>query len=365
MKIILFYHSLLSDWNHGNAHFLRGFATELILRGNDVHIYEPEDSWSYNNLIKDTGNKYINEFEKYYPLLSSTRYKEDEFNFSDILKDADLVIVHEWNTHSLVKKISDYKKHHKHFKLLFHDTHHRALSEPDKMNKYDLSGYDGVLAFGKVIKDIYVKRGFKAFVWHEAADTNIFKPITSEKTGDIVWIGNWGDEERTNEIFNYFIEPVQRLKLKAAVYGVRYPDEAIKKLNDTGIEYKGYIPNFMVPQVFSQYRLTVHIPRRPYVEHLHGIPTIRPFEALACGIPLISKYWNDVEHLFTNNEFIYANSNEQMGESITKVLNNDSLRNELIKNGLSTIREKHNCVVRVDELLSIYDSLKIKSKIIV
>ena len=33
MRIAMFYHSLASDWNHGNAHFLRGIATELIERG--------------------------------------------------------------------------------------------------------------------------------------------------------------------------------------------------------------------------------------------------------------------------------------------------------------------------------------------
>jgi spore maturation protein CgeB len=38
MRIVLFYHSLLSDWNHGNAHFLRGIATELMTRGHEVHV---------------------------------------------------------------------------------------------------------------------------------------------------------------------------------------------------------------------------------------------------------------------------------------------------------------------------------------
>ncbi|MBD0289047.1 MAG: glycosyltransferase, partial [Flavisolibacter sp.] len=55
MNIVLFYHSLLSDWNHGNAHFLRGVATELILRGNNVTIYEPKGGWSLSNLKKDYG----------------------------------------------------------------------------------------------------------------------------------------------------------------------------------------------------------------------------------------------------------------------------------------------------------------------
>ncbi|MEH6680305.1 MAG: hypothetical protein V7724_07135 [Sediminicola sp.] len=42
MKIVMLYHSLYSDWNHGNAHFLRGVAKELIKRSHNVEVYEPE-----------------------------------------------------------------------------------------------------------------------------------------------------------------------------------------------------------------------------------------------------------------------------------------------------------------------------------
>ena len=31
MRAVLFYHSLASDWNHGNAHFLRGVCSELAI----------------------------------------------------------------------------------------------------------------------------------------------------------------------------------------------------------------------------------------------------------------------------------------------------------------------------------------------
>jgi hypothetical protein len=41
LRFILFYHSLLSDWNHGNAHFLRGIASELLSRGHEVTVFEP------------------------------------------------------------------------------------------------------------------------------------------------------------------------------------------------------------------------------------------------------------------------------------------------------------------------------------
>ena len=54
-----------------------------------------------------------------------------------------------------------------------------------------------------------------------------------------------------------------------------------------------------MPEVFARFRVTVHVPRRPYVEALPGIPTIRVFEALACGIPLVCAPWDDAEGLFT------------------------------------------------------------------
>jgi spore maturation protein CgeB len=49
----MFYHSLLSDWNHGNAHFLRGVVTELLSRGHQVAVYEPRDAWSVRKLIAE------------------------------------------------------------------------------------------------------------------------------------------------------------------------------------------------------------------------------------------------------------------------------------------------------------------------
>jgi spore maturation protein CgeB len=73
MKFVLFYHSLLSDWNHGNAHFLRGIASELIARGHEVRVYEPLDSWSYNNLISEHGVAALEKFRAAYPMLESCR----------------------------------------------------------------------------------------------------------------------------------------------------------------------------------------------------------------------------------------------------------------------------------------------------
>jgi len=364
MKIVLFYHSLLSDWNHGNAHFLRGVATELLARGNDVAIYEPENSWSLSNLIQEHGEAAVQEFYNYYPLLRSISYNTNTINLDAVLKDADLVIVHEWNEHALVKKIGEKRKHYA-FKLLFHDTHHRAVTERESMKAYDLSAYDGVLAFGGVIKDIYLKEGWtkRAWTWHEAADTRVFKPRThDEYEGDLVWIGNWGDEERTKELFEFLIQPVKELQLQAKIYGVRYPEHARKALQEAGIEYGGWLPNFKAPEVFAKYRFTVHVPRGPYVQSLPGIPTIRPFEALACGIPLLSAPWNDAEHLFTpGKDFQFAQNGTEMKALMQRVLTDDAFVHDMTRHGLATIQQKHTCAHRVDELYEICRELGIRN----
>jgi spore maturation protein CgeB len=36
LRFRIFAHSWLSDWNHGNSHFLRGLARELVRLGNEV-----------------------------------------------------------------------------------------------------------------------------------------------------------------------------------------------------------------------------------------------------------------------------------------------------------------------------------------
>lgn len=361
MNIVLFYHSLLSDWNHGNAHFLRGISSELIRRGNQVTIYEPKESWSLKSLVADHGDAAVNEFYEYYPNLKSKRY-DSTLDVHEALREADLVIVHEWNEHWLVKAIGEERKNAG-FRLLFHDTHHRAVTDKESMQRYELKNYDGVLAYGEVIRQLYLQQGWtrRAWTWQEAADTELFKPISSNYEGDLVWIGNWGDDERTKELQEYLIEPVKTLGLKAKIFGVRYPEEATSSLANAGIEYGGWLPNYKVPETFAKYRVTVHVPRRPYVESLPGIPTIRPFEALACGIPMVSSPWSDTENLFrAGKDFLMVQNGKDMTQAIMHLLSDEQSARDQALSGLETIRERHTCAHRVDELYSICEELGIK-----
>ena len=57
----------VSDWNHGNAHFLRGVLRELQARGHDTLALEPEDGWSRSNLVAAHGVAALEGFHRIFP----------------------------------------------------------------------------------------------------------------------------------------------------------------------------------------------------------------------------------------------------------------------------------------------------------
>ena len=130
---------------------------------------------------------------------------------------------------------------------------------------------------------------------------------------DLVWIGNWGDGERAQELHDFLIEPAVRPGWTAPSTASATRPRRSTALAATGLAYQGWLPNAEAPASFAQHRMTIHVPRRPYVEALPGIPTIRVFEALACGIPLVSAPWRDEEGLFRPGEdFLMARDAAEM-----------------------------------------------------
>lgn len=359
MKIVYFTHSLTSCWNHGNAHFLRGIMSELIARGHNVVAGEPRSNWSLTNLLADHGEAGIAQYRFAYPELSSHSFADA--NEAEALVDgADLVIMHEWNDPLLVARLGQLRKRGAPFRLLFHDTHHRAVSDPGAIRAFDLSEYDGVLAFGEALSEVYRGWGWgdRVWTWHEAADTRRFHPPAKEEDRfGLVWIGNWGEGERTQELQDFLFRPAMTADLTLDMYGVRYPADAVKTLSRYGARYRGWAPNAAASSIYARHLATVHVPRRYYATILPGIPTIRVFEALASGIPLLSAPWEDSERLFRPGDYLVAHNTDEMARHMRDLQNDAALRRSLVASGIESIRTRHSCTYRVDELLAITRSL--------
>jgi len=367
LNIALFAHSMISDWNHGNAHFLRGLMRELVRMGHNVRCYEELSSWSLTNLMKCEGQRAIeaiDAFRRIYSELDIRFYNSSDDGFQKFLeeelKDADLVLLHEWNDPAVVNQVLALKRQFG-FIALFHDTHHRAYTSAGEILKFNLHLVDGVLAFGEAIRRIYVD-GFgvqRAWTFHEAADVDQFRPLQGRKEIDVIWIGNWGDDERTAELEEFLIGPARLLPgCRVVAHGVRYPETALNKLASANIGYGGYLPNLFSPQVYAESMVAVHIPRRQYANRLEGIPTIRVFEALACGIPLICSPWQDEEKLFRPGEdYLVVENGHAMASEMRHLLRDTKARRQLAENGLKTIRERHTCAHRAEQLLSICEEI--------
>ena len=366
LDIRIFAHSWVSDWNHGNAHFLRGLARSLTQLGHQVRCYEQLGSWSLTNLVRQEGERAIDaidDFRRAYPDLRVQFYQADgsfaEFAARE-LRGADVVILHEWNEPHIVNTVLALKRQHK-FAALFHDTHHRAYTSPRDILQFHLHLFDGVLAFGEAITRIYLD-GFgvpRAWTFHEAADVEKFAPVQAAQTADVLWIGNWGDEERSRELEEFLIAPARALPgHKVAVHGVRYPEHALATLADAGIEFRGYLPNLDAPFAYSGSRIALHVPRRFYANGLSGIPTIRVFEALACGAPLVCSPWNDAEGLFEPGEdYVVADTGEAMARLLRELLRDDAARQHLAERGRQTVLARHTCMHRARQLEEICQEL--------
>jgi spore maturation protein CgeB len=362
-RIVYFAHSLRSDWNNGNAHFLRGLLRDLGTLGHAVTVLEPADSWSYANLLSEgeRGLQSLAQFAAVFAGLDVRTYASPEDAvFADALHDADIVIVHEWTEPALIDRVFALREQHG-FRALFHDTHHRASSSPEQLSRLRVAKFDGVLVFGEALRRIYRERWGAERVWtlHEAADISVFRPepaVTPER--DLVWIGNRGDGERTEELAQFLLQPARALPARnALVHGVRYPQEGLDALAQAGVAYGGYLPNLDAPAAFARAKCTVHVPRRQYAEQLPGIPTIRVFEALACGIPLVSAPWQDTESLFCPHDFLWAQDTHEMVASLRELLRDDAARSQRAAAGLKTVHAHHTTMHRAEQLSTIFDEV--------
>lgn len=364
----MFCHSLQSDWNNGDAHFQRGIVAELLDRRHEVRSYEPRGGWSATGVLADAGRETLDDVRRAFPWMDDVvcEYDADALDLDHALDGADVVIVHERNAPELVARIGARRgtAGGAGFRLLFHETHHRAVSAHEEMAPFDLEHYDGVLASGEVIRRTYVERGWAQRAWtlHEAADTRVFFPREpAGGCGELVWIGDWRDGHRTRELRELLLAPARRLRLHGTVHGAGHPRHARWAIRGAGLRYGGWLPDHRVPESFACHRVFIHVPRRPHAESL---PEIRPFEALACGLPLVSAPWEDADGLFrAGQDYLVARDGAEMGLLLREVLHDPELAWALRLSGLSRIEERHTCAHRVDELLAICASLGVGSEV--
>ena len=368
MRFVLFYHSLVSDWNNLSAHMLRGVASELLASGHSVRIFEPFDGWSLHNLREQAGDGVVKAFHSTYPALRSTFYDPVTLDLDDALAEADVVIAHEWNEPALLRRLGDHRAGSRTYRLLFHDSPQRALRMSRELRAFALRDFDGVLAASEALRRLYLEQdcAASAWTWRDAVDARLFRPGTADPApcGDLIWIGSWGSGERLSELDEFLIEPVRTLGLRARLYGARYPQQAVRTLRAAGIDYGGWIPDFCVPAALSTGRFTLHVPLRLRGEGLPPHTPVMPvLQALACGVPVVSGQWDECAELFTAGiDLLVGRNGPEISRHLGALRSDSGFSRFLAANGYQSVMTRHTCAQRAQELLSICGQLRVRNE---
>jgi spore maturation protein CgeB len=376
LRYAFFYHSVRSDWNQGNAHFLRGLVRALLAMGHQAVCYEEAAGWSVTNLVAGAGLRPLVEFRRRFPFIDVRLYARQpapglEQRLRAELSGVDVVILHEWPAaeHPALLETLLRLRGVCGFRLLFHDTHYRILSQPVRMARLGLERCDAILAYSPSLAAAYRDRlglpGRDVHVFHEGADTTVFHPRTPDPQrpiDDAVFVGNWGGPDRAAELRDFVFGPARRFRdrRRFALFGVRYPLEVLADVRERcGVDYRGWLPNHLVPAAFAQARVVLHVPRRQYVRLLQGTPTIRVFEALACGAPLISTPWVDTDALFRAGEdYLVVDTPAHEEAALEWLWRDETARCRLARSGEQRILAAHTCRHRAEQLQAIVAGLQ-------
>ena len=297
--VVYFTHSLRSCWNHGNAHFLRGVLRELQALGHDIVSFEPERSWSLDNLLRDGGDAGLEPFRRELSRLTPRTYAEG-VDVAGLVDGADLVLVHEWNEPALVAAVGAAGARSRPpgftHAVPRHSPSRRERARRDRsLRSAALRRRAGVRPHARRrVREAGLERprprlarGGRRRAVQAAHDPGRATGARLDRQ-----LGRRRAHARAGD---FPARPRARgrpaaRRLRRALSG----GGAGRCWNVTARATAAGSPNASAPEVFARHLATVHVPRRFYVtEQLPGIPTIRVFEALACGIPLVCAPWRD------------------------------------------------------------------------
>lgn len=352
MKIVFIGLTISSSWGNGHATTYRGLLKELGMMGHDLYFLEHDKPWYRNN--RDLG------MPKEYKLEFYQSVEELKSSYEALVQSAHLVIVGSYVPQGV--EVSQWALETANGVTAFYD-----IDTPvtlDKLDKGDeeyiskklIPEFDLYLSFsgGEVLQLLEKKyRAKKAKALYCSVDPGIYYPMDLEKEYSLGYLGTYSDD-RQPTVQNFLIRPANLMRNeKFVVAGPGYPDDVPWPENVLRIEH---LPPDLHREFYNQQKFTLNVTRQAMIK-LGFSPSVRLFEAAACGVPIISDYWKGLTDLFEEGkEILIARSTEDM----VSLLKNTS-EEERIKIGEAArkkIMNSHTAAHRALELITYYQEIK-------
>jgi spore maturation protein CgeB len=179
-----------------------------------------------------------------------------------------------------------------------------------------------------------------------AVDETEWRPMAIEPRWDLGYLGTYSPD-RQSALARLLLQPARRLpRMRFVVAGPQYPASIDWPDNVERLEHVAPVDH---AAFYAAQRFTLNITRTAMVE-AGWSPSVRLFEAAACGIPIISDRWNGLTELLPEYEAILiADSTESVVAALTGVAESD--RQRIGQGARSIVLNNHTGTARARELL--------------
>jgi spore maturation protein CgeB len=294
MKLVVLGLSLSSSWGNGHATTFRALLKAFAARGHDILFLERDVPW------------YASQRDLTDPDYCTLAYYADLQQLEDWVPQiagADAVIVGSYVPEGVA--VARFVQEHAEGVTAFYDIDtpvtlaKLARGDFEYLSPEVIPGYDVYLSFtgGPTLDLIEQSYGSPAArPLYCSVDPALYEPVETPKRWDLSYLGTYSPD-RQPTLERLLIEPArQRPELRFAVAGPQYPDDIVWPANVERIEH---CPPADHAAFYSASRFTLNVTRADMIA-AGWSPSVRLFEAAACGTPIISDRWDGLDILFTD-----------------------------------------------------------------
>jgi len=309
MRIVILGLTITSSWGNGHATTFRGLVRGLVRRGHQVLFLECDKPWYAEH--RDLPNPPYGETRLY---ADSTALERD---WGAAIAAADLVMVGSYVPDGvavgrLVQRLARGV-------TAFYDIDTPitlaalAAGTCDYLVPDLLRGFGLYLSFtgGQTLQELERHWGARrARALYCSADPDIYQPDPAVPLGwDLGYLGTYSPD-RQPTVDALLVQPALAWpEGRFVVAGPQYPGTLEWPGNAERIEH---LPPHLHRGFYCAQRYTLNVTRADMIQRGHS-PSVRLFEAAACGVPIISDWWAGLDELFQPGaEILIAGSAAEM-----------------------------------------------------
>ena len=346
MKFAFIGLSITSSWGNGHATTYRALLRELANLGHDITFYEKDVPYYASN--RDMPNP---------PFCKTTLYRDNSDlmqNYSDEISNADVVVVGSYVQQGV--EVGEWVTRIAKGATAFYDIDTPVTMA--KLRRFDfeyltpelIAAYDLYLSFsgGPILDFIESEYGSPAArALYCSVDADLYYPENKSAKWELGYLGTYSTD-RQPTVTELLCKPAGVLPgSRFVVAGPQYPQNIDWPSNVERIEH---LPPSQHCRFYNSQKFTLNVTRADMIE-AGWSPSVRLFEAAACGVPIISDYWDGLTELFTENEeILIAKSAKDVVSFLNEISEED--RRRIGERARKKVLAMHKASVRARELES-------------